>query len=236
MATAAETKLELVIGGMTCASCAARVENHLNEIEGVEATVNYATEKAKVVLSLTIPEADIITAVEEIGYTAKPVAPPVSTVDAVDPAAAEAAEHDAELRAARNRLWIVAVLSVPVIALSMFSVLQFEYWQWACLTMAAPVVVWGAWPFHRAAFANLRHGAATMDTLVSVGTIAAFAWSLYTLFLGDAGIPGMKHPFRITLERTPGEGNMYLEVAAGVTLFILCGRYFEARAKRRSGA
>ncbi|MFI9815538.1 heavy metal translocating P-type ATPase [Saccharothrix variisporea] len=236
MATAAETKLELVIGGMTCASCAARVENHLNEIDGVEATVNYATEKAKVVLSLTIPEADIISAVEEIGYTAKPVAPPVSTVDAVDPAAAEAAEHDAELRAARNRLWIVAVLSIPVIALSMFSLFQFKYWQWACLTLAAPVVVWGAWPFHRAAFANLRHGAATMDTLVSVGTIAAFAWSLYTLFLGDAGMPGMKHPFRITLERTPGEGNMYLEVAAGVTLFILCGRYFEARAKRRSGA
>ncbi|MEU7528801.1 heavy metal translocating P-type ATPase [Saccharothrix sp. NPDC042600] len=236
MATAADTRLELLIGGMTCASCAARVENHLNEIEGVEATVNYATEKAKVVLSLTIPEADIISAVEEIGYTAKPVTPPVSTVDAVDPAEAEAAEHDAELAAARNRLWIVAVLSVPVIALSMFSQLQFEYWQWACLTLAAPVVVWGAWPFHRAAFANLRHGAATMDTLVSVGTIAAFAWSLYTLFLGTAGIPGMKHPFRITLERTPGEGNMYLEVAAGVTLFILCGRYFEARAKRRSGA
>ncbi|CAL9614065.1 Copper-exporting P-type ATPase [Actinosynnema sp. ALI-1.44] len=236
MATAADTRLELLIGGMTCASCAARVENHLNGIEGVEATVNYATEKAKVVLSLTIPEADIISAVEEIGYTAKPVTPPVSTVDAVDPAAAEAAEHDAELAAARNRLWIVAVLSVPVIALSMFSQLQFEYWQWACLTLAAPVVVWGAWPFHRAAFANLRHGAATMDTLVSVGTIAAFAWSLYTLFLGTAGIPGMKHPFRVTLERTPGEGNMYLEVAAGVTLFILCGRYFEARAKRRSGA
>ncbi|XVV05187.1 heavy metal translocating P-type ATPase [Actinosynnema sp. CA-248983] len=236
MATAADTQLELLIGGMTCASCAARVENHLNEIEGVEATVNYATEKAKVVLSLTIPQADIISAVEEIGYTAKPVVAPVSTVDAVDPAEAEAAEHDAELAAARNRLWIVAVLSVPVIALSMFSQLQFEYWQWACLTLAAPVVVWGAWPFHRAAFANLRHGAATMDTLVSVGTIAAFAWSLYTLFLGTAGIPGMKHPFRITLERTPGEGNMYLEVAAGVTLFILCGRYFEARAKRRSGA
>ncbi|WP_309116662.1 heavy metal translocating P-type ATPase [Saccharothrix sp.] len=236
MATAADTQLELLIGGMTCASCAARVENHLNEIEGVEATVNYATEKAKVVLSLTIPQADIISAVEEIGYTAKPVVAPVSTVDAVDPEEAEAAEHDAELAAARNRLWIVAVLSVPVIALSMFSQLQFEYWQWACLTLAAPVVVWGAWPFHRAAFANLRHGAATMDTLVSVGTIAAFAWSLYTLFLGTAGIPGMKHPFRITLERTPGEGNMYLEVAAGVTLFILCGRYFEARAKRRSGA
>jgi Cu+-exporting ATPase len=133
-------------------------------------------------------------------------------------------------------VWIVAVLALPVIAISMWSKLQFEYWQWACLTMTAPVVVWGAWPFHRAAFANLRHGAATMDTLVSVGTISAFAWSLYTLFLGEAGMPGMKHPFRITIERTAGEANMYLEVAAGVTLFILCGRYFEARAKRRSGA
>jgi Cu+-exporting ATPase len=120
--------------------------------------------------------------------------------------------------------------------MSMFPLFQFNYWQWACLALCGPVVVWGAFPFHKAAFANLRHGAATMDTLISVGTISAFLWSLWTLFLGEAGMPGMKHPFRITIEKTAGEANMYLEVAAGVTLFILCGRYFEARAKRRSGA
>ncbi|MEW2380392.1 heavy metal translocating P-type ATPase [Micromonospora sp. NPDC047812] len=233
----AENHLELLIGGMTCAACAARIEKRLNDIDGVEATVNYATEKAKVLLSPQVSRETVIAAVEEIGFTARPVQPPAATtVDAPDPAAEEEAEHDRELRAARHRLWVVAVLAVPVIAMSMFSQLQFEYWQWACLTLSAPVVVWGAWPFHRAAFANLRHAAASMDTLVSVGTLAAFAWSLYTLFLGTAGEPGMRHPFRITLERTPGEGNMYLEVAAGVTLFILCGRYFEARAKRRSGA
>ncbi|MGN9769171.1 heavy metal translocating P-type ATPase [Micromonospora sp. SD12] len=232
-----DNQLELLIGGMTCAACAARIEKQLNAIDGVEATVNYATEKAKVLVAPQVSQAAVIAAVEEIGFTARPVQPPSApAADAPDPAAAEAAEHDRELRAARHRLWVVAVLAVPVIAMSMFSQLQFEYWQWACLTLAAPVVVWGAWPFHRAAFANLRHAAASMDTLVSVGTIAAFVWSLYTLFLGTAGEPGMRHPFRITLERTPGEGNMYLEVAAGVTLFILCGRYFEARAKRRSGA
>jgi Cu+-exporting ATPase len=133
-------------------------------------------------------------------------------------------------------VWIVAVLAAPVVAMSMWDQLQFEYWQWACLALCGPVVVWGAWPFHKAAFANLRHGAATMDTLVSVGTLSAFSWSLYTLFIGEAGMAGMRHPFRITIERTSGDANMYLEVAAGVTLFILCGRYFEARAKRRSGA
>jgi Cu+-exporting ATPase len=145
-------------------------------------------------------------------------------------------KHDAELRAARNRVLIVAVLTVPVVAMSMVPKFQFDFWQWACLALSGPVVVWGAFPFHKAAFANLRHGAATMDTLISVGTLSAFLWSLYTLFLGEAGMTGMKHPFRITIERTAGEANMYLEVAAGVTLFILCGRYFEARAKRRSGA
>lgn len=238
MATAADTKadqVELLVGGMSCASCAARIENHLNEIAGVAATVNYATEKAWVTHTAAVPVADLIAAIEEIGFTARQAAAPraeASDVEADD----EEARHDAELRAARNRVIIVAVLSVPVIALAMFSPLQFNYWQWASLVLAAPVVVWGAYPFHKAALANLRHGAASMNTLISVGTIAAFLWSLYTLFLGEAGIPGMIHPFRITIERTAGEANMYLEVAAGVTLFILCGRYFEARAKRRSGA
>jgi P-type Cu+ transporter len=216
---------ELVIGGMTCGSCAARVEKHLNGLDGVEASVNYATEKAWVTLD-GIRAEQVIAAVEEIGYTARTVTPEPATVEP---------EEDAELRSARNRVWIVAVLAVPVIALSMWDTLQFEYWQWACLALCGPVVVWGAWPFHKAAFGNLRHGAATMDTLISVGTLSALLWSLYTLFLGDAGMPGMRHPFRVTIERTDGTANMYLEVAAGVTLFILCGRYFEARAKRRSG-
>jgi Cu+-exporting ATPase len=232
---ATDDRCELVIGGMTCASCAARIEEHLNEIDGVEASVNYATEKAKVTLPAGIDAERVIAAVEEIGYSAKPVVKE-STTATVNPADAEDARHDAELRAARNRVWIVAVLAVPVIALSMWDKLQFEYWQWACLALCGPVVVWGAWPFHKAAFQNLRHGAATMDTLISVGTLSALLWSLYALFLGDAGMAGMTHPFRITIERTDGTGNMYLEVAAGVTLFILCGRFFEARAKRRSGA
>ncbi len=233
MATA-DSPLEVVIGGMTCASCAARIENHLNELDGVAATVNYATEKAKVTCGSSVTADEVIAAIEEIGYTAKPVGAKESAEESK--AGAEEAERDNELRLARNRVLIVAVLSIPVIAMSMFPIFQFNYWQWACLTMAAPVVVWGGWPFHKAAFANMRHGAATMDTLVSVGTLAAFAWSLYTMFLGLAGMPGMKHPFRITIERTAGEANMYLEVAAGVILFILCGRYFETRAKRRSGA
>jgi P-type Cu+ transporter len=232
---ATDDRCELVIGGMTCASCAARIEEHLNEIDGVEASVNYATEKAKVTLTADISAERVIAAVEEIGYSAKPVVKEATT-STVSPADAEEARHDADLRAARNRVWIVAVLAVPVIAMSMWDKLQFEYWQWACLALCGPVVVWGAWPFHRAAFQNLRHGAATMDTLISVGTLSALLWSLYALFLGDAGMAGMTHPFRITIERTDGTGNMYLEVAAGVTLFILCGRYFEARAKRRSGA
>src|SRR6476469_724913 len=232
---ATDDRCELVIGGMTCASCAARIAEHLNGIDGVEASVNYATEKARVTLTADISAERVIAAVEEIGYSAKPVVKEATT-STVSPADTEEARHDADLRAARNRVWIVVVLAVPVIAMSMWDKLQFEYWQWACLALCGPVVVWGAWPFHRAAFQNLRHGAATMDTLISVGTLSALLWSLYALFLGDAGMAGMTHPFRITIERTDGTGNMYLEVAAGVTLFILCGRYFEARAKRRSGA
>jgi Cu+-exporting ATPase len=236
-------KLEFVIGGMTCASCAARIENHLNEIDGVEATVNYATEKARITHTPAVAEADVVAAIEEIGYTVSKPAPPRSVSSAAAAAAdtvpagpSEEDQQEAALRSARNRVIIVAILTVPVVAMSMFPLFQFNYWQWACLALTGPVVVWGAFPFHKAAFANLRHAAATMDTLISVGTISAFLWSLWTLFRGEAGMPGMKHPFRIAIERTAGESNMYLEVAAGVTLFILCGRYFEARAKRRSGA
>ncbi|MDQ3786003.1 MAG: heavy metal translocating P-type ATPase, partial [Actinomycetota bacterium] len=222
----ATDQVELVIGGMTCASCAARIEKKLNRMDGVEATVNYATEKALV--RGTAPVDDLIATVEKLGYTAALPAPPTAE-EPEEP-------HDAELRALRTRLLVSTVLTIPVVAMSMVQAFQFEYWQWASLVLTAPVVVWGALPFHRAAWVNARHGAATMDTLISMGTLTAFGWSLYALFLGTAGIPGMEHPFRITIERTGGTGNIYLEVAAGVTTFILAGRYFEARAKGRAGS
>jgi Cu+-exporting ATPase len=222
----ATDQVELVIGGMTCASCAARIEKKLNRMDGVEASVNYATEKALVRGSAAT--SDLIATVEKLGYTAAVPAPPVVD-DPEDP-------HDAETRSLRDRMLVSLLLTVPVVVMSMVQKFQFEYWQWASLVLTAPVVVWGAWPFHRATWVNLRHGAATMDTLISIGTLTAFGWSLYTLFLGTAGIPGMEHPFRITIERTGGTGDIYLEVAAGVTTFILAGRYFEARAKSRAGS
>ncbi|MBB5111292.1 heavy metal translocating P-type ATPase [Micromonospora echinospora] len=221
--------IELAIGGMTCASCAARIEKKLNRMDGVEATVNYATEKATVRYADDIAPADLIATVEKTGYTAVVPPPP-------EQAAAAAGEPVDELRTARTRLWVSAVLTVPVIVLAMVPAWQFDYWQWASLTLAAPVVVWGGLPFHRAALVNLRHGAATMDTLVSLGTLAAFGWSLWALFLGDAGMPGMKHPFSLDITRGDGAGNIYLEAAAGVTVFILAGRYFEARSKRTAGS
>ncbi|WP_433177884.1 heavy metal translocating P-type ATPase [Actinoallomurus sp. CA-150999] len=219
-------RVELAIGGMTCASCANRIEKRLNKLEGVTATVNYATEKASVSFGPGVTPDDLVAQVEKAGYTAALPTP--------EPAEEETAE-DAPVRALRDRLLVSAVLAVPVILLAMVPALQFRYWQWASLTLAAPVLVWGALPFHRAAYKNLRLGAATMDTLVSLGTIAAFGWSLYALFFGTAGEPGMRHPFTFTIERASGAGNIYLEVAAGVTVFILAGRYFEARSKRRAG-
>ncbi|MFG1674045.1 heavy metal translocating P-type ATPase [Micromonospora sp. NPDC049282] len=222
--------IELKIGGMTCASCAARIEKKLNRMDGVEATVNYATEKATVRYADEIAPDDLIATVEKTGYTAEVPPPPARDRAAV------AGEPVDELRGARTRLWVSAVLTLPVILLAMVPAWQFDYWQWASLTLAAPVVVWGGLPFHRAALVNLRHGAATMDTLVSLGTLAAFGWSLWALFLGDAGMPGMTHPFRFDITRGDGAGNIYLEAAAGVTLFILAGRYFEARAKRTAGS
>ncbi len=218
------TDVELQISGMTCAACANRIERKLNKLDGVVASVNYATEKAKVAYPATLTPQDLVTTVEQAGY------------GATLPAAGPAAEPGAARDALRDRLLGSIVLTVPVIALAMVPAWQFDYWQWLSLTLAAPVVVWGAWPFHRAAWTNLRHGASTMDTLVSVGTLAAFGWSLYALFLGTAGEPGMTHPFELSVERTDGAGNIYLEAAAGVTTFILAGRYFEARSKRRAGA
>ncbi|MEV6811910.1 cation transporter, partial [Micromonospora sp. NPDC051296] len=221
--------IELAIGGMTCASCAARIEKKLNRLDGVQATVNYATEKATVSYGDSVTPDDLIATVEKTGYHAAVPPPPTPT------APAAAAEPVDELRALRTRLWVSVVLSVPVIALAMVPAWQFTYWQWLSLALAAPVVVYGGLPFHRAALVNLRHGAATMDTLVSVGTLAAFGWSLWALFLGSAGSPGMTHPFSFDIGRSDGAGNIYLEAAAGVTTFILAGRYFEARSKRTAG-
>ncbi|MER7701803.1 heavy metal translocating P-type ATPase [Kitasatospora sp. NPDC097605] len=228
----ASTEVELQIGGMTCASCAARIEKKLNRMDGVTATVNYATEKAKVSVTGAIEVADLIATVEATGYTAA-VPRPAVTGSASEGEPAEPAD---ELAPLRQRLITALALAVPVIAMAMVPALQFDNWQWLSLTLAAPVVTYAAWPFHKAAWTNARHGAATMDTLVSLGTGAAFLWSLWALFLGHAGMPGMRHGFEFTIARSDGSSNIYLEAAAGVTAFILAGRYFEARSKRTAGA
>ncbi|MGI8887770.1 MAG: heavy metal translocating P-type ATPase [Nocardioidaceae bacterium] len=223
--------VELAIGGMTCSSCAARVEKRLNRLDGVTASVNYATEKAHVVLPTDVCVEDLVRTVEATGYTATPVQPVQAAIS--QPVGSE---RGSAAQSLRQRLLVSLALTVPVILLSMVQPLQFTYWQWLSLTLAAPVVTWAAWPFHSAAWANLRHGAATMDTLISVGVLAATGWSLYSLFLGEAGMPGMTMPFRLVGSRSSGSDEIYLEVAAGVTTFILAGRYFEARAKTRSSA
>ncbi len=229
------TIVELEIGGMTCASCAMRVEKKLNKLDGVTATVNYATEKAQVTVADGVEVAALIAEVEKTGYTA--ALPRREQPDAGDTGETRDGDGpDEELTSLRHRLVGAVVLSVPVIAMAMTPALQFTSWQWASLTLAAPVVVWAAWPFHRAAWTNLRHGAATMDTLISLGTTAALLWSVYALFFGTAGTPGMTHPFELTISRSDGAANIYLEVAAGVTMFILAGRYFEKRSKRQAGA
>ncbi|MGI8694209.1 MAG: heavy metal translocating P-type ATPase [Geodermatophilaceae bacterium] len=227
--------IELRIDGMTCASCAARIEKKLNRMPGVEASANYATEKAHVLLPDGTTVDDAVATVAATGYTARIPEPARPAVERPGGAEGEAPE-DAEVTALRRRLLISGVLTVPVVLLAMIAPLQFDNWQWLALTLAAPVVVWGALPFHRAAWSNARHAAATMDTLISVGVLAAFGWSLYALFLGGAGDPGLRMTFRLIPERGSGADEVYLEVAAAVTVFILAGRYFEARAKKRSGA
>ena len=233
--TAPPVAVDLDITGMTCASCAHRIERKLNKLEGVSATVNYATERATVSAPPEVDHATLLATVEAAGYGAT-----VRRADVADPAADPTEPADGELAALRDRLVTAALLTAPVIAMAMVPALQFEYWQWASLTLAAPVATWGAWPFHRAAWANLRHGATTMDTLVSVGVLAAFGWSLVALFWGDAGMPGMTHPFDLVPDRGAGPasglGDIYLETASGVTTFLLAGRYFEKRSKRRAGA
>ncbi|MEU9160212.1 heavy metal translocating P-type ATPase [Streptomyces sp. NPDC048424] len=235
------TAVELSIGGMTCASCAARIEKKLNRMDGVEATVNYATEKALVSYTGDVRVSDLIATVVKTGYTAEEPPPPApapaqDAAGAQAPAQAQAEAPDPALSALRQRLLVSAALALPVVLLSMVPALQFDNWQWLSLTLAAPVVVWGGLPFHKAAWTNARHGAATMDTLVSVGTLAAFTWSLWALFFGHAGMPGMRHGFDLTISRTDGSSALYLEVAAGVVGFILLGRYLEARSKRKAGA
>ncbi|MFJ7900509.1 heavy metal translocating P-type ATPase [Streptomyces sp. NPDC096198] len=234
IARAAQSEVELTIGGMTCASCAARVEKKLNRLDGVTATVNFATEKAKIVYAEGIAVGDLIATVEKTGYTAE--APPPPRPEGPGPREGRTPEEDPETAALRGRLAVSAALALPVVLMSMIPAFQFDYWQWLSLTLAAPVVVWGGLPFHRAALTNARHAAATMDTLVSVGTLAAFGWSLWALFLGDAGMPGMRHGFDLTVSRADGADTVYLEVAAGVVAFLLLGRYLEARSRRRAGA
>lgn len=222
-------RIELAIGGMTCASCANRIERKLNKMDGVTATVNYATEKARVEFGSEVSPDELIATVEKAGYSAALPAPPKTADDA-------APEPPDELRPLRQRLVTAVVLSIPVIAMAMVPALQFEGWQWLSLTLASPVVVYAGWPFHRAAAVNLRHGTATMDTLISLGTLAAFAWSLWALFFGTAGELGIKHGFEFSMTRSDGSMNIYLEAASGVIMFILAGRYFETRSKRRAGA
>ena len=235
---AAPARAELAIGGMTCASCAARIEKKLNRLNGVSASVNFATETATVELDPRTGTdiGQVIATVEATGYTAALPEPPRDTAPAPDHEAGEAADPaTAQAAALRQRLLVSAVLAVPVVVLAMVPAAQFRFWQWASLTLAAPVVVWGAWPFHRAAWVNARHRAATMDTLISVGVLAAFGWSVWALFVGGAGEPGMRMTFTLLPSQAAGP-EIYLEVAAGVTVLILLGRYLEARAKRRSGA
>ena len=212
-------ELELAIGGMTCASCANRIERKLNKLDGVTATVNYATEKATVTAPEQVTEADLVATVESAGYTAAVPQP----------------EAPDETRPLRTRLVVAVALAVPVVAMAMVPAFQFEGWQWVSLVLATPVVAWAGLPFHRAALTNLRHGAATMDTLISMGTLAAYLWSVYALVFGTAGEAGMAEGFRWLPERGDPTGTIFLETAAGVTAFLLAGRYAEARAKRRSG-
>lgn len=224
--------VELAIGGMTCASCANRIERKLNKLDGVVATVNYATEKAKVIVPEGYDSKLLVEEIEKTGYTAELPQPKTSGSKDGDDAEAP----DLELISLKHRLVGSVVLTVPVIVMSMIPALQFTNWQWLSLALAGPVIIWAAWPFHKAAWANLQQGAATMDTLISMGTLAALLWSLYALFFGTAGVAGMTHPFELTIAPSDGAANIYLEVGAGVTMFILMGRYFEKRSKRQAGS
>ncbi|MBC9723936.1 cation-translocating P-type ATPase [Streptomyces sp. TRM68367] len=231
--------VDLAITGMTCASCAARIERKLNKLPGVSSSVNFATASARVGYPEDLTPQDLIATVKATGYGASLPAPPASAATGSQAAAGDGlgSEEERHVRALRDRLLVSAALTVPVVVLSMVPPLQFRFWQWLAFALASPVALWGAWPFHRAAALNLRHRAATMDTLVSLGVLAAWVWSVYALFWGGAGEPGMSMGFSL-LPRSgehAGQPEIYLEVAAALTAFILAGRYFEARARRRAG-
>ncbi len=221
-------QVELAISGMTCASCAARIERKLNRLDGVHASVNYATEKARVSYANGITAEDLVATVARTGYTAELAQTEVGHPE-------PGAETDG-IHALRTRLAGSAGLAIPVIAMAMVPALQFPGWQWLSLLLAAPVAGWGALPFHRAAWRNLQHGAVTMDTLVSIGVLAAFLWSCYAMIFGSAGAPGLRHEFGLSVHQGAGDAQIYFEVSAGITVFLLAGRYFEARAKRRAGS
>jgi Cu+-exporting ATPase len=232
------TRVELSLGGMTCASCAARIEKRLNKLHGVHASVNYALERAAVSVDGDLLPADLVDAIASIGYTAKVISddsPGTAGVDDDDDDDGEANRDDSALLALRTRLLVSAALTAPVFFMAMVPALQFDFWQWLSLTLAAPVIVWAGWPFHRAAWLNLRHASASMDTLISLGTLAAFTWSLWALFIGEAGDPTMRMSFDLTPSAGAATNEIYLEVATIVVTFILAGRYFEVRAKRRAG-
>ncbi|MFB6892855.1 heavy metal translocating P-type ATPase [Kitasatospora sp. NPDC056327] len=233
--TAVRERVELSIGGMTCAACAARIEKKLNRMTGVEATVNYATEKARVEFAPDVTVADLVATVENTGYTAELPPPPAAAAPAGE-APGTGGRSTAAADPLLDRLLISAVLSLPVVLWSMVPALQFTNWQWLAFALTGPVVVFGGLPFHKAAWTNLKHGAASMDTLVSLGTLAAFGWSFWALFWGDAGMPGMRHEFSFSVGEADASSMLYLETAAAVTVLILLGRYLEARSKRRAGA
>ncbi|MEU2511220.1 heavy metal translocating P-type ATPase [Streptomyces syringium] len=232
----------MIVGGMTCAACVGRVEKKLGRLEGVSASVNLATGKARVSHPAAVTPAELVAVVEGLGFTARLPQPPAPREDTPPGSAPEAAkETDASARAeasARTRLLITALLSVPVLVLSMAPALQFRNWQWLCFALATPVAVWGAWPFHDKALRGLRHAAATMDTLVSLGVLASYSWSTYALFFGGAGEPGMRMPFTLLPSGSGmnGTADVYLEAVVAVPLFVLAGRTLEARARRGTGS
>jgi P-type Cu+ transporter len=223
--TDGRVEAELVVTGMTCGSCAARIERRLNRLDGVSATVNYATGRAYFT-SLGGRESDeLIGVINSTGYQAALPSPPDDERHGRDPV----------VRDLGRRLAICIPLAVVVIVLAMVPSWQFTGWQWVSLLLAAPVAAWGAWPLHRAALAGLGHGAATMDTLVSLGVAASFGWSLYALLFGGAGMLGMRMPFAFTFTASSGQ-TLYFEAAVGVTIAVLAGRFLEARARDHSAS
>lgn len=235
----------LVVSGMTCAACVGRVERKLGRLEGVSATVNLATGRAKVSHPASVSVADLVGVVEAAGYRARPAEPPAGPGELPDtarsgpsrePGDGQQGSGEADERHERDRLLTTTLLAVPVLALSMVPAWQFRNWQWLCFVLAAPVAVWGAWPFHQRALRGLRHGTATMDTLVSLGVAVSFVWSSYALFLGGAGVPGMTMPLSLLPSASGEVAHVYLEVVVGVPLFVLAGRRLEARARRGTGS